>query len=71
MNQILLDKLVELEGYDSDMEMLEEATFESIVPGICENCFGTQNCEPDARKNWCDECQKPTVQSCLVIAGII
>jgi hypothetical protein len=53
-------------------EMLKEATFDSVAPGICTRCRNTvDNCEPDATNNWCDECDTPTVKSALVLAGCI
>ncbi len=66
----LLEELAEFEGQEV-MDMLEEATFDSVVPGICTECKGVQECEPDARANWCESCGKSTVRSCLDLAGII
>lgn len=66
----LLEDLAAAEGVDV-MSMLEEATFDSVVPGICPTCRGTQSCEPDARANYCEECGTYTVRSCLDIARII
>ena len=47
---------------------------DSIVPGICtsEDCLAISDCcEPDARANWCTECNNGTVQSFLVLMGVI
>lgn len=63
--------LVEKEGFVDLESMLAYAVYDSIVPGICPECLGVQDCEPDARANWCDICETQTVRSCLDIAGII
>lgn len=71
MNE-LLKKLAEIEGYDDAMDMLEEVNVDSVVPGICLNCKEyTCGVEPDSSEGWCEECGTNTVQSCLVMAGII
>lgn len=66
----LLEDLAQKEGL-SVMEMLEMDTFDSVAHGICASCRGTQECEPDARSNWCDCCGENNVRSSLDIAGII
>lgn len=71
-NQYKLDTLCELEGLD-EMEMLEQATFDSVALGICANegCDYTTTVEPDCATGYCEECETNTVKSCLVLAGII
>lgn len=71
MDHPLLKTLAELEGYSDTMLLLEDNVFDSIVPGICEKCEATQDCEPDARENYCDHCGENSVKSCLVLAGVI
>lgn len=66
----LLEDLAKAEGLDV-MTMLEIDTFDSVAHGICTSCKGTQECEPDARQNWCENCGTNTVRSSLDIAGII
>lgn len=68
-----LAQLVEIEGYDDEMQMLEEATFDSVAPGICinEGCYYTTTVEPDCHNGWCEECETQTVSSCLILKGII
>jgi hypothetical protein len=67
--------LLELIAADMGLEvedMLEEATYDSIAPGICTKCRAvTDCCEPDADANWCDECHGNSVKSCLVLAGVL
>lgn len=61
-------------GYDSITRMLEYAATESVVPGICiaPGCNGIDSeVEPDCEDGYCDECGNQTIQSCLVIGGVI
>jgi len=53
-------------------EMLEEAVYDSVAPGICMNpgCDYTTEVEPDSMEGWCECCNTNTVQSCLVLAGL-
>jgi hypothetical protein len=68
-----LQKLAETEGHAGIDDLLYAAATDSVVPGICTrpDCSYTCECEPDARKNYCEACGHQTVQSCLVLAGII
>jgi len=67
-----LDTLAEIEDLEV-MEMLEQATFDSVAPGICTNkdCEYTTTVEPDQDQGYCEDCKTNTVQSCLILAGII
>ena len=67
----LLNVLLDEEGYADTYSFAEDFVFDSVVPGICRECHGVMDCEPDATKNWCDECGKNTVVSGLVLAGLI
>jgi hypothetical protein len=67
----LLEDLAESEGYEDPMDMMEDNIHDSVVPGICISCKGTQDCEPDACANYCEECETSTVRSCLDLAGVI
>jgi hypothetical protein len=68
-----LNTLADFEGFSNSDELLANAIFESVVPGICMNkgCNATYNYEPDQRNGYCDECQTRTVESCLSLAGVI
>lgn len=68
-----LETLARNEGFEDTMEMLEAATFDSVVPGICKakGCEYSTEVEPDCNAGWCEDCQRNTVVSCLVLAGII
>lgn len=67
----LLEKLASQWGMAVD-EMLEQALYDSVAPGICTTCqdYSTE-VEPDQRKGWCEVCCTPTVKSALVLARLI
>lgn len=70
-NSMLLDIMAADLGLEVD-DMLDEATYDSVAPGICTLCRTTVDfCEPDARENHCDSCDTYTVKSALVLAGVI
>jgi hypothetical protein len=52
---------------------IEEYALEDVVPGICmnPNCDHTADVEPDQREGWCEECGTGSVQSGIVLAGLI
>jgi len=54
------------------MDFLEEMVYDSVVAGICTTCKEqAQDVEPDARNYTCEVCGEQTVQSCLILAGLI
>lgn len=60
------------EGYDDTWEFIEEVGLDSVMPGICLECEATTtSCEPDMRDGWCHNCEGYTVQSAMVLAGLI
>lgn len=65
--------LAQYEGYDDVLDMLQAATIDSVCPCICMNddCDYTEHLEPDQRAGYCPECKDNTLQSALVIAGVI
>ena len=72
----MTDKLEQLAndwGFNDPMDMLEQATFDGVAPGICCNpgCNYSTDVEPDSSNGWCEECQENSVKSCLILAGII
>ncbi len=68
-------KLTQLAGFcgGSVATLLHDVAYDSVVPGICtaSDCDGTTDVEPDSRHGWCPVCNQNTVQSALVLAGII
>ena len=67
----LLEKLAEDYGYDNPENLLEEFITDSVAPGICTECGYTTEYEPDQEKGYCEICNKNTVISAMVLAGII
>lgn len=68
-----MQTLYESYGYTDDLEMLSDATKDSIVPGICSNneCSYTNDVEPDCTSGRCEVCETQTVKSCLIMASLI
>lgn len=72
MANLRLAKIAHDEGYDSVLQLLEADASDSVCHGLCTACLATtDSCEPDAEQNWCEECDRNTVQSSLIIAGLI
>lgn len=68
-----LQKLAQIEGYETTIALLEANITDSVAPGICTNddCDYTVGVEPDQSEGWCENCESNTVQSCMILAGII
>ena len=68
-----LDILCEIYGFDDWVTALTYWTIDSVIGGICTNegCDYTTDVEPDCSSGHCEQCDTPTVQSALVIEGII
>jgi hypothetical protein len=68
--------LCETEGYEDENDLFAAAITDSVCPAICCNpdnpeCDYTEEKEPDSRDGWCEECQRGTMVSALVLGGII
>ena len=68
-----LAKLIEIEGYESIEELAEAILSDSVSPAICmnENCNFTCEMEPDQDAGYCEECHTNSMQSALILAGLI
>ena len=71
-----LRKLAKLEGFETVTELLEHSALDCVSPAICCNpdnlaCDYSSEMEPDQDQGWCDECDKGTMQSALILAGMI
>lgn len=69
-----LEILARVEGHASVQQMLITHCMDSVVEGICTNpdCnYTNPSMEPDAHGYDCEVCGTPTVNSSLMIAGVI
>ena len=68
-----LRKLAESEGYETLNDLLEAAAYDCVAPAICTSpgCDYTTEMEPDQDRGYCEACGGQTVQSCLILAGLI
>ncbi len=69
-------KLVELEGFADETDLFAAAVADSVCPAICCNphnpdCDYTAEMEPDQDRGWCEECERGTLVSGLVLGEII
>ena len=68
-----LQLIAEEEGFENYDDLLQEYHQDNTVPGICmnEGCTFIAYYEPDQDKGHCDICGTKTVQSCLILGGIM
>ena len=76
MRRAKLSKLCEIEGFEGENDLFAAAISDSVCPAICCNpnspeCDYTEEKEPDSREGWCEACQRGTMVSALVLAGLI
>jgi hypothetical protein len=73
VRQQKLAKLLEAEGFDSFEELAQAVIGDSVSPaiGVNEDCNFTCEMEPDQDRGWCEECHTNSMQSALVLAGLI
>jgi hypothetical protein len=55
------------------VELFAAVLSDSVSPGICINpgCNYTTDVEPDQDRGYCEVCRTQTVQSALILAGLI
>lgn len=72
-----LQTLMETEGYEDELEFLQDCTVGKFTPGcpaICKNpdCnYTSTDMEPDQTKGWCPECEANTMVSALILARMV
>jgi len=68
-----LETLAEINGFEDAQEMLEAFACDSICPAICTmpDCDATFDWEPDCEAGLCEECDCDSVDSAMILAGII
>jgi len=72
-NKQLLKLICDDEGFSFPLvlEEVEHLLLDSVVPGVCkdDDCNAVaSSCEPDARDNYCGECEQRTVISFVELA---
>ena len=65
-----INRLIKSTG-KTEMQLYEDATFDSVADAICMDCGAVTRMEPDQDAGWCSECEKNNVKSCLIIGGIL
>jgi hypothetical protein len=73
LRQRKLATLFDAEGFDTLESLAQAVVGDSVSPAICMNevCNYTCEMEPDQDRGWCEECGTNSMQSALVIAGLI
>jgi hypothetical protein len=73
LSHVKLTRLAQLEGSRTIEALLQLYIRETTVPGICfrPDCDGVAEVARDERAGVCPTCGQNTIQSCLVIAGLI
>ncbi len=68
-----LATLMEDYGFASFDDLYEVAFRDSVGPAICTapSCSYTADMELDQREGYCEACGRNTVQSALILAGVI
>jgi hypothetical protein len=68
-----LATLMKIEGYDSIEDLAQAILSDSVSPAICmnEDCDFTCEMEPDQDAGYCEECRTNSMQSALILAGLI
>ena len=71
-----LKRLCEIEGFEDEEGLFAAAMADTVCPAICCNpdnpaCDYTAEMEPDQDQGWCEECDRGTLVSGLILGGII
>ena len=71
--RVKLEMLAESQEFASTDEILADTVYDSAFPGIStrHGCDYTCEVEPDQDEGYCEECKTRTVQSALMLAGLI
>lgn len=72
VRQAKLARLAAQEGVHVE-ELLGAVVYDSVSPAICVNrdCDYSTEMEPDQDAGWCEACGTNSLQSALVLAGLI
>ena len=73
LRQEKLRTLMQTEGFESETHVLQAAIFASVSRAICLNkeCSHTAPMESDQAHGWCEICHTNSMQSALILAGLL
>jgi hypothetical protein len=66
-----LKRQADFAGFVDPIDMVKEAIFDGVSPGICVVCDATVEVEPDQDRGWCEECREGFIVAAPVLAGVI
>jgi hypothetical protein len=68
-----LARFVELEGYCEFADLAQAMVCDTLSPAICmnEGCDYHTEMEPDQTRGYCEACGTNSMQSALVLGGLI
>jgi hypothetical protein len=71
--QALLQTMADDGGFEDVQEMLEASVCDSVCPAICtmSGCQSQFQMEPDCEAGLCEECGCDSVDSAMILAGLI
>ena len=69
-NDEAMKKLCEETGFE-ELELLENAVYDSVAHAICVKCGWVTIMEPDQDAGYCELCEQNMVRSCLVLRDMI
>jgi hypothetical protein len=58
-------------GYRDVPELIDKYLFKDTCPAICLKCGNVAEKSADALAGWCSVCDRDTMRSALVLAGIL
>ena len=65
------NELVQQVMDDYGLESIEDILLDSTVPAVCKYCKYTTDLEPDCTNGYCENCNKQSMVSVLVLLGMI
>jgi hypothetical protein len=70
LKAVRLLELCEAKGFEKIDDLLLASIDDSVCPAICMECGCTAQMEPDQCAGYRENCGKPKVMSCLVLADL-
>lgn len=70
---VKLSILMRVEGFSDENALIESCLSDSVCPAICMSltCDHVAELEPDQSRGYCEACGGTTMQSALVLAGVV